>query len=1286
MVRLREIPRTATFAWSPGSGLPFIATGTRAGAVDAEFSSETQLELWDLGLENAQQGVELEPAASISTDSRFHDIAWGKASSDHPKGIIAGALENGSLDLWDAEAALTGQSNASMSRTSKHSAAIKSLQFNPFKPELLATAGVKGELFISDLNNVENPFRLGSTAARADDIETVDWNKKVPHILVTGSNGGFVTVWDVKSKKASLTLNNLGRKPVSAVAWDPEKSTRLITAIPDDTNPLILVWDLRNSNAPEKTLKAHEQGVLSLSWCQQDSDLLLSCGKDNRTICWNPQTGQSYGEFPTVTSWTFQTRWNPHNPSLLATASFDGKISIQTIQNTRKPGSQTTGAQQPALDGEDFFNSAQTEPQGATFSLPKPPKWLERPTGASFGFGGKVVSFGPADLSATSVARKSKVQISNFAIDSDVGTAADGFEKALENGDYSSICETRIAEAKTEEEKADWKVIEALIATDPRKKLVDYLGIQDNAPNVSDGDSKLDAGEDKVSDLPTAGGEIEMNGSGKNKINRLSAFFDNSADADGFLSDISATKGANTDNPFHIFGEDESESDKRITRAVLRGQFDQALNVCLEEDRLSDAFMIAICGGQKCIDKAKSVYFSKKSEGPSFVRLLSSVTDKNLWDIVYNADLASWKEVMAALCTFADKEEFPDLCEALGSRLEEGLKQGQDNADLRKDASFCFLAGSKLEKVVAIWIEELNEDEATGLQDQVADSSFSLHAQSLQKLIEKVTVFREVTGFQDQERNQSTGWKLAPLYDKYIEYADVVAAHGHLHLAERYLDLLPPQYAAAEVARNRVKQASRKDTPQTSVRQPAVAAAARNSTRPQPVTAGFQPAQQSTQQPAQQPPAPSNSGFANPYAPPMSVQPSNPYAPSNTVTYGAQTPMQQTAGMPPQPPSFGGYNQSQRPGGPPPQNFNSSPSVPPPSRAMNVGNWNDTPMVTKPPTSRQGTPAAGPPNMNSQFPNPSNQAPPPPPQGTPYGFQQRATPPLPPPPRGSALPTRNSSHSGPPQTFQQPDRPPSAAANAYAPPTSTHSGGLGLATPPAIPRGASPYNPPPSGAPPSNRYAPAPQPQGSMPPSQQDRQKPPPPPPQGMGRPGVHQNNSHHAPRQDEYSSASPRSGAPNPYAPNPQAPSTMIQQNQSSMQGIAQGPPQGPPLPGSRPGTGQSHPSASSTPAPQPSKYPAGDRSHIPNDARPIYEVLNAEVQRVKSRAPASFKVQVANMEKRVNILFDHLNNEDLLRPDTIESMQELAQAVQNRNYETAEAVGVKALIAMGRATPDNA
>ena len=71
MVGVREIPRTATFAWSPSTNAAFLATGTRAGAVDEGFSNDTQLELWDLKLDDGKQSPDLQPVAQIDTDSRL---------------------------------------------------------------------------------------------------------------------------------------------------------------------------------------------------------------------------------------------------------------------------------------------------------------------------------------------------------------------------------------------------------------------------------------------------------------------------------------------------------------------------------------------------------------------------------------------------------------------------------------------------------------------------------------------------------------------------------------------------------------------------------------------------------------------------------------------------------------------------------------------------------------------------------------------------------------------------------------------------------------------------------------------------------------------------------------------------------------------------------------------------------------------------------------------------------------------------------------------------------------
>ncbi|PNH43983.1 hypothetical protein VD0004_g3633 [Verticillium dahliae] len=1264
MVRLREIPRTAAFAWSPGSEKPLVVSGTRAGAVSDDFSDETKLELWDLNLDDQDQGLELQPVASISTDSRFYDIAWGPADEDHPRGIIAGALENGSLDLWDAEKLIAGAEDAFISRTTKHTGAIKSLQFNPLRPQILATAGAKGELFVYDVNDIENPFRLGTAAARSDDLECVAWNRKVSHILATGGSGGFVTVWDLKTKKASLTLNN-NRKAVSAIAWDPNNSTKLLTATPDDSAPLILLWDLRNSNAPERSLQGHDQGVLSLSWCQQDGDLLISSGKDNRTLIWNPQTGERYGEFPEVTNWTFLTRFNPHNPNLSATAGFDGKIAIQTLQNTNSTSAQAT-QQQNKLDGEDFFNQAQTQPQGASFSLAKAPKWIQPPIGASFGFGGKLVIFKPQPGQA----RASKVIISPFSVDSDIGTATEKFEASLQSGDLVGICEAHKDQAATEEEKADWLVMETLTGDNPRKAIIEHLGFTEE--EIVNGTAAEETKE-KTETASDAEKEAEEPKSASKRVSGFFADGEGDGDEDDFLSGIPATKGAKTDSPFNLLSENDSAVEKQITKALLLGNFTKATEICLKEEQFAEAFLLANCGGQELVDKVQKAYLARKSGRPSYVRLLSSVIDKNLWDVVYNADLENWKETMAVLCTFSDPQEFPDLCEALGDRVfDHGL---------RKDASFCYLVGSKLEKVVNIWIAELQEAEKAGLTEPSDDSTFSVHARSLQNFIEKVTIFRHVTKFQDSEKELTEGWKLAALYDKYTEYADIIAAHGQLAVAQKYLDFLPTKYPAADLARNRLQLATgtKKAVPQ--------AAASRQAARQPTPRQNFVPQQSQPAQPALNPysaPTPAQTPGSNPYAPPtpnLYAPPatSTPYAPSGGYQQPTPTPQQSYQA----PTGYGApTNQFNNQFGAPPRG--PTPTAPPPrAGAKPTENWNDVPLVARAaPPPRRSTPSVAP--VTSPFASQPGH-PGPPPQG-PYGQRTGATPP-PPPPKASAPPRVTSPLSGPPQSFQGPPRPTSSASNVYAPPTPQPGSVPHPQIPQMPPRTASPYGAPPGGPPPSNRYAPSPAaqqtnqpPQGPVPSAGPPLGSAPPPrnpyaPPPSAGTP-----QSQYAPSPYQ---APPQASGPPPAGPPPGGPPPSA------------GPPPGGPPAGARPTPPP--PRASAPPA---ARHPAGDRSHIPANAQRLVEVFSSDMQRVASKAPASFGPQVKDTQKRLNLLFDHLNNQELVQPDTIEKLNQIAEALQARDYDGAQAlqvevqrekttecgnwmVGVKRLISMSKATP---
>ena len=74
-MKLKQIHRTSTFAWSPLSALPLIATGTVAGALDESFSNESQLEIWSpnfMDRDEFELGVvgEKGPSCSVKDSSR----------------------------------------------------------------------------------------------------------------------------------------------------------------------------------------------------------------------------------------------------------------------------------------------------------------------------------------------------------------------------------------------------------------------------------------------------------------------------------------------------------------------------------------------------------------------------------------------------------------------------------------------------------------------------------------------------------------------------------------------------------------------------------------------------------------------------------------------------------------------------------------------------------------------------------------------------------------------------------------------------------------------------------------------------------------------------------------------------------------------------------------------------------------------------------------------------------------------------------------------------------------
>lgn len=299
------------------------------------------------------------------------------------------------------------------------------------------------------------------------DLDSVAWNTQVNYILATGSQNGSVVIWDLKQKKPWCELRDPQRGAVSAIAWNPNEGLQIATASGDDQRPVVKLWDLRNSTStPLAEFHDHTAGVLSLSWCPSDPGLILSCAKDNKTLMWDLFSRKTVYEFPSDAGgigaggapamgsdqffgggagqrrWNVQ--WSPKLPAVASTCTLDGKVQVWGL----------SGGGNPAL---------------------RAPKWTRRPAGASFGFGGKLVTIGnPVN---PNVDRRRLVHIHRVVSETTLVAQAEALDQSLELKDFKGHCERKVAAATSEKEQSVWSFMKILFEKDARQHLLLHLGL-----------------------------------------------------------------------------------------------------------------------------------------------------------------------------------------------------------------------------------------------------------------------------------------------------------------------------------------------------------------------------------------------------------------------------------------------------------------------------------------------------------------------------------------------------------------------------------------------------------------------------------------------------------------------------------------------------------------------------------------------------------------------------------------------------------------------------------------
>ncbi|KAM9581025.1 protein transport protein Sec31A isoform 12-T13 [Guaruba guarouba] len=774
-MKLKEIYRTAMQAWSPAQQHPiYLATGTSAQQLDATFSTSASLEIFELDLSNPS--LDMKSCATFSSSHRYHKLLWGPhnmTSGETGSGVLIAGGENGNVILYDPAKIIAGDTEVIIAQKDKHTGPVRALDVNMFQTNLVASGANESEIYIWDLNNFATPMTPGVKTQPLEDVSCVAWNRQVQHILASASPSGRATVWDLRKNEPIIKVSDhSNRMHCSGLAWHPDVATQMVLASEDDRMPVIQMWDLRFASSPLRVLESHSRGILAIAWNMADSELLLSCGKDAKILCSNPNTGEVLYELPTNTQWCFDIQWCPRNPAVLSAASFDGRISIYSIM-----GGSTDGLRQKQVDqlSSSFGNldpfgtgqplpplqlPQQMAPKSVVLPLKKPPKWIRCPVGASFSFGGKLVTFENAKTQqqqpGVEQQQRHHVYVSQVVTEKEFLARSNQLQEAVQCEGFVSYCQKKIDMAQADFEKNVWAFLKVNFEEDSRVKYLELLGYRKddlrkkitstlNEESLIDGD---------LGEASAESGESVPNEGGEGQAAEEQFLGERVKDHKQETEDL---RIANTTFNISVSG----DVDGLITQALLTGNFESAVDLCLHDNRMADAIILAIAGGQELLSRTQEKYFAKMQS--KITRLITAVVMKNWKEIVQSCDLQNWREALAAVLTYARPDEFAALCDLLGNRLE-----NEGDSLLQTQACLCYICAGNVEKLVACWTKAQDGNSPLSLQD----------------LIEKVVILRKAVQLTQAVDPNAVGALLA---EKMSQYANLLAAQGSIAAALTFL-------------------------------------------------------------------------------------------------------------------------------------------------------------------------------------------------------------------------------------------------------------------------------------------------------------------------------------------------------------------------------------------------------------------------------------------------------------------------------------------------------------------
>lgn len=212
-----------------------------------------------------------------------------------------------------------------------------------------------------------------------------------------------------------------------------------------------------------------------------------------------------------------------------------------------------------------------------------------------------------------------------------------------------------------------------------------------------------------------------------------------------------------------------NDSEGLICEALLTGNIEAAVDLCMDAGRSTDAIILAMTGGSELL--ARTQYRYLRDNDNYISNVISALVTHDWNEVVAHCTIDSWKEALVAALTHS-QDQLPQLCETIGERL---LQESRVDPNLARNAILCYICSGSMERLVESW-------NVVQLSNAGTPTKGAAKTRNIQDLVEIIMILQKAGELQG--KNVEVVGKVADVLSK---YAGLLAAQGSLQSALTYL-------------------------------------------------------------------------------------------------------------------------------------------------------------------------------------------------------------------------------------------------------------------------------------------------------------------------------------------------------------------------------------------------------------------------------------------------------------------------------------------------------------------